>query len=221
MLLAMGRDIRVILIKLADRLHNMRTLSALPRPRQREIARETLDIYAPIANRLGMRQWFHELEDRGFAYLYPQRYRVLEEAVRKRHGNRKAVVEKIRRAIVNQLQQEGVVGEVSGREKNVYSIYKKMRQKNVSFDQVYDVYAFVITSYSIHYTKLYETTRRNSSALRPLGRGLVLTSARDLRYEVRGTACQRRTVFYVSPVGNEKSGIGPLRTSSAIFARGS
>ena len=144
MLLAMGRDIRVILIKLADRLHNMRTLSALPRPRQREIARETLEIYAPIANRLGMRQWYHELEDRGFAYLYPQRYRVLEEAVRKRHGNRKAVVEKIRRSIVNQLQQEGVVGDVSGREKNVYSIYKKMRQKNVSFDQVYDVYAFRI-----------------------------------------------------------------------------
>ncbi|MFQ5545859.1 MAG: HD domain-containing protein, partial [Acidiferrobacterales bacterium] len=100
MLLAMGRDIRVILIKLADRLHNMRTLAALARDRQREIARETLEIYAPIANRLGMRQWYHELEDLGFMYLYPMRHRTLEEAVRKRHGNRKAVVEKIRKAIV-------------------------------------------------------------------------------------------------------------------------
>ncbi|MDX1487297.1 MAG: HD domain-containing protein, partial [Acidiferrobacterales bacterium] len=106
MLLAMGRDIRVILIKLADRLHNMRTLAALPRNRQHAIARETLDIYAPIANRLGMRQWFHELEDLGFNHLYPQRYRVLKEGIRKRHGNRKAVVTKIRRAIVTQLEQE-------------------------------------------------------------------------------------------------------------------
>ena len=144
MLLAMGRDIRVILIKLADRLHNMRTLAALPRDRQRAISRETLEIYAPIANRLGMRQWFHELEDLGFSHLYPQRHRVLEEAVRKRHGNRKAVVTKIRRAIETQLAQEGVAGEVTGREKNLYSIYKKMRQKEFSFGQVYDVYAFRI-----------------------------------------------------------------------------
>ena len=144
MLLAMGRDIRVILIKLADRLHNMRTLAALPRNRQHAIARETLDIYAPIANRLGMRQWFHELEDLGFNHLYPQRYRVLKEGIRKRHGNRKAVVTKIRRAIVTQLEQEGVTGEVTGREKNLYSIYKKMRQKRFSFDQVYDMYAFRI-----------------------------------------------------------------------------
>ncbi len=144
MLLAMGRDIRVILIKLADRLHNMRTLAALPRDRRRAIARETLDIYAPIANRLGMRQWFHELEDLGFGYLYPQRYRVLEQAIRKRHGNRKAVVTKIRRAIATQLEQEGLTGEVTGREKNLYSIYKKMRQKKFSFDQVYDMYAFRI-----------------------------------------------------------------------------
>jgi guanosine-3',5'-bis(diphosphate) 3'-pyrophosphohydrolase len=144
MLLAMGRDIRVILIKLADRLHNMRTLEALPRERQREIAGETLEIYAPIANRLGMRRWFHELEDLGFAYRHPMRHRVLEEAVRKRHGNRKAVVEKIERAIVRQLAQEGVAAEVTGREKNLYSIYKKMRQKALPFEQVYDVYGFRI-----------------------------------------------------------------------------
>jgi len=144
MLLAMGRDIRVILIKLADRLHNMRTLAALARDRQREIACETLEIYAPIANRLGMRQWYHELEDLGFMYLYPMRHRILEEAVRKRHGNRKAIVEKIRKAIVQQLSQEELEGEVTGREKNLYSIYRKMRQKGLSFDQVYDVYGYRI-----------------------------------------------------------------------------
>lgn len=144
MLLAMGRDIRVILIKLADRLHNMRTLAALTRDRQREIARETLEIYAPIANRLGMRQWYHELEDLGFMYLYPMRHRILEEAVRKRHGNRKAIVEKIRKAIAQQLKQEELEGEVTGREKNLYSIYRKMRQKGLSFDQVYDVYGYRI-----------------------------------------------------------------------------
>jgi len=144
MLLAMGRDIRVILIKLADRLHNMRTLGALRRSRQRGIARETLDIYAPIANRLGMRQWYHELEDLGFAYLYPARHRVLEEAVRKRHGNRKAIVEKIRKAMVAQLEQEGVKSDATGREKNLYSIYRKMRHKGLSFEQVYDVYGFRI-----------------------------------------------------------------------------
>ncbi len=144
MLLAMSQDIRVILIKLADRLHNMRTLGALRGERRRAIARETLDIYAPIANRLGMHQWSHELEDLCFANLYPARYRVLSEAVRKRHGNRKTIVEKARNAILNHLQQDGLQADVSGREKNLYSIYIKMRQKHVSFDQVYDVYAFRI-----------------------------------------------------------------------------
>ncbi len=144
MLLAMSQDIRVILIKLADRLHNMRTLGALPPERRRDIAHETLDIYAPIANRLGMHQWSHELEDLGFANLYPLRYRVLAEATRKRHGNRKTLVEKVRGAILNQLKQEGLAAEVSGREKNLYSIYKKMRQKSLTFEQVYDVYAFRI-----------------------------------------------------------------------------
>lgn len=144
MLLAMARDIRVILVKLADRLHNMRTVGALPRPRQRAIARETLDIYAPIANRLGVRQWATELEDLAFAALYPLRYRILADAVRKRHGNRKAIVEKVRTAIVNQLAQEGIEAEVQGREKNLYSIYRKMRQKRVGFEQVHDVHGFRI-----------------------------------------------------------------------------
>jgi len=144
MLLAMVRDIRVILIKLADRLHNMRTLSALPKEKQHLIAKETLDIYAPIANRLGLRQWATELEDLAFANQYPARYRVLTEAMRKRHGNRKAVVERVRLAIVNQLEQEGITARVVGRKKNLYSIYRKMRQKRLSFDQVFDVHGFRI-----------------------------------------------------------------------------
>jgi len=142
MLLAMASDIRVILIKLADRLHNMRTIGYLSRARQRAIARETLDIYAPIANRLGVRQWATELEDLSMATLYPLRYRILSEAIRKRRANRKAIVEKVRTAIVKQLEQEGVQAEVTGREKNVYSIYRKMETKKLSFEQVYDIYGF-------------------------------------------------------------------------------
>jgi RelA/SpoT family (p)ppGpp synthetase len=145
MLLAMASDIRVILIKLADRLHNMRTIGSLRRERQREIARETLDIYAPIANRLGVRQWAIQLEDLAFQTLYPMRYRILAEAVRKRHGNRKAIVEKIRSAVANQLQQEGVQADIHGREKNLYSIYHKMLTKQLTFEQVHDVYGFRIT----------------------------------------------------------------------------
>lgn len=144
MLLAMARDIRVILIKLADRLHNMRTIRVLSLVRQRAIARETIDIYAPIANRLGLHTWSVELEDLAFAILYPLRYRILQEAVRKRHGNRKALVDKARAAIVTQLRREGLPGEVSGREKNLYGIYSKMRQKGLSFEQVYDLLAFRI-----------------------------------------------------------------------------
>ena len=144
MLLAVARDIRVILIKLADRLHNMRTIRVLSTVRQRAIARETIDIYAPIANRLGLHTWSVELEDLAFAILYPLRYRILQEAVRKRHGNRKALVDKVRVAIVTQLRREGLPGDVSGREKNLYGIYSKMRQKGLSFEQVYDLLAFRI-----------------------------------------------------------------------------
>ena len=144
MLLAMASDIRVILIKLADRLHNMRTIGSLKRERQRAIARETLDIYAPIANRLGVRQWTVELEDLAMATLYPLRYRILAEAIKKRRANRKAIIEKVREAIIDQLGREGVPAEVTGREKNVYSVYKKMDSKRLSFEQVYDVYGFRI-----------------------------------------------------------------------------
>ena len=142
MLLAMASDIRVILIKLADRLHNMRTIAALKPERRRAIARETLDIYAPIANRLGVRQWAAELSDLGFSALYPLRYRIIDNAVRKRHGNRKAIVEKIRTAIISQLEREGLSAEVTGREKSLYGVYRKMEQKRLSFDQVYDIYGF-------------------------------------------------------------------------------
>ncbi|TAM45352.1 MAG: bifunctional (p)ppGpp synthetase/guanosine-3',5'-bis(diphosphate) 3'-pyrophosphohydrolase [Gammaproteobacteria bacterium] len=142
MLLAMAADIRVILIKLADRLHNMRTIAAMPLKRRRAIARETLDIYAPIGNRLGVRAWAIELEDLAFDALYPMRHRILADAVRRRRANRKAIVEKVRNAIVGQLRQEGLEAEVHGREKNVYSIYKKMEAKHLSFDQVHDVYGF-------------------------------------------------------------------------------
>jgi len=146
MLLAMSQDIRVILIKLADRLHNMRTLGSLKQQRRHAIARETLDIYAPIANRLGMRQWAHELEDQAFRYLYPMRYRVLSESVRRRQGNRKAIVEKVRSAFVSQLAKEALPAEVSGREKSLFAIYRKMREKHLPFEQVYDVYAFRIVT---------------------------------------------------------------------------
>ena len=146
MLLAMSQDIRVILIKLADRLHNMRTLASLSAVRRRAIARETIEIYAPIANRLGMRQWAHELEDQAFGHLYPLRHRVLAEAMRRRQGNRKAIVEKVRAAIQAQLAKDGLTAEVSGREKSLYGIYRKMHDKSLPFEQVYDVYAFRIVT---------------------------------------------------------------------------
>jgi len=149
MLLAMARDIRVILVKLADRLHNMRTISALPPDKRRQIARETLEIYAPIANRLGLNSIRQELEDLGFQALHPMRYRVLAAEVRKVRGHRKAVVRKIETAIKRRLRQEGLSGKVVGREKHLYSLYKKMRGKGVSFKEVFDVYAFRVTVDSV------------------------------------------------------------------------
>ncbi|HFD92460.1 MAG TPA: bifunctional GTP diphosphokinase/guanosine-3',5'-bis pyrophosphate 3'-pyrophosphohydrolase [Gammaproteobacteria bacterium] len=144
MLLATVQDIRVIIIKLADRLHNMRTLGAMPAAKRRRIARETLDIYAPIANRLGMNNLRTELQELGFAEAYPLRHRILAEAVRRARGNRKEVVAGIREAIAQRLEQEGLQGEVQGREKHLYSIYQKMRSKHLSFSEVFDVYAFRI-----------------------------------------------------------------------------
>ncbi len=145
MVLAMVKDLRVIMVKLADRLHNMRTLGIMSPTRRRRIARETLDIYAPIANRLGMNEMRLELEELGFSAMYPVRYRVLEQSVKKARGNRKEVVAIIESAITKRLQDAGLVNcEVIGREKHLYSLYQKMRIKHVSFSGVYDVYAFRI-----------------------------------------------------------------------------
>jgi len=142
MILAMARDIRVILIKLADRLHNMRTLDALPFEKQKRIARETLEIYAPIASRLGMNTFRIEFEDTGFAYLYPVRYRVLKEAVKKARGNRKEIINVLESNLKNRLEQENVHSFViMGREKHLYSLYKKMRKKDLSLSEIMDVYA--------------------------------------------------------------------------------
>ena len=149
MILAMTRDIRVILVKLADRLHNMRTLGAMRPDKRRRIARETLDIYAPIANRLGMNKVRLELEELGFSALYPLRYRVIAERMKKSRGNRKEIVSKIENSIMERMKQEGLSGQVIGREKHLYGIYKKMREKQVQFNDIMDVYAFRIIVNSV------------------------------------------------------------------------
>ncbi|MDO9239691.1 MAG: RelA/SpoT family protein, partial [Methylicorpusculum sp.] len=146
MFLAMTKDLRVIMVKLADRLHNMQTLGVMPPEKKRRIARETLDIYAPLANRLGMNQIKHQLESLGFKALYPGRQLILKNAVRKARGNRREIVETIENSIKNRLQQAGLACEVVGREKNLYSIYQKMLTKKISFNDVFDVYAFRILS---------------------------------------------------------------------------
>ena len=144
MALAMARDIRVILVKLADRLHNMRTLGVLQSAKARRIARETLDIYAPIAMRLGMNSVRMEFEDLGFNALYPMRARRIDAALRNARGHRKELVDKIRNQIESTLEQEGHEVEVVGREKHLYSIYKKMKSKRKSFSEIMDIYAFRI-----------------------------------------------------------------------------
>ena len=142
MLLAMVRDIRVIMVKLADRTHNMRTLGAMPPAKRRSIARETLDIYAPIANRLGMHAIKRELEDLGFRALYPKRYKVIETAVKAAKGNQKQFVGRIASSLKESLDQAGIAARIEGREKDVYSIYEKMRRKKLSLNEVVDVYGF-------------------------------------------------------------------------------
>ncbi|HEX7061588.1 MAG TPA: bifunctional (p)ppGpp synthetase/guanosine-3',5'-bis(diphosphate) 3'-pyrophosphohydrolase [Woeseiaceae bacterium] len=144
MMLAMIGDIRVILVKLADRLHNMRTLDAMPREKQARIARETIDIYAPIANRLGINHMKVVLEDLGFRYLYPFRYRVLEKAVRRSKGSQRQIVKRISERFERAMQDAGIRGEVVGREKHLYSIYKKMAEKKRALSEVADVYGFRI-----------------------------------------------------------------------------
>lgn len=144
MALAMAKDIRVIMVKLADRLHNMRTLGSLPPAKKRRIAKETLEIYAPIAQRLGMNNMRLELENRGFAAMYPLRCERLQTTLKAARGNRKELVEKIQNAIELRLEQDQIKALVIGREKHLYSIYNKMRSKKKSFKEIMDVYAFRI-----------------------------------------------------------------------------
>ncbi len=141
MLLAMSNDIRVILVKLADRLHNMRTLQYQPEVKQRSIAKETLDIYSPIANRLGISWIKSELEDLSFRYLEPQVYYDLASKVTKKKKERESFVEEVRKIIEQKLVEHGIEAEVSGRSKHLYSIYRKMQNRNVDIDQIYDLIA--------------------------------------------------------------------------------
>ena len=144
MMLAMIEDIRVILVKLADRLHNMQTLGAMPADKKARIAKETLDIYAPIANRLGINRFKVELEDLGFRYLHPFRYRVLENALKKAKGSQRQIVKKISDELHTSLKAEGIEADIAGREKHLYSIYKKMAEKKRTLSEVADVYGFRI-----------------------------------------------------------------------------
>lgn len=144
MMMAMVQDLRVILIKLADRTHNMRTLGSLRPDKRRRIARETLEIYAPIANRLGIHNIKYELEELGFKGLYPNRFRVLSEVVRYAKGNRKEVLQNVEQEISGRIEEAGINATIVGRQKNLYSIYNKMRSKEIQFEDVMDIYAFRI-----------------------------------------------------------------------------
>ncbi len=142
MLLAMAQDLRVVIIKLADRLHNMRTLGFLPEAKRRPIARETLEIFALLAHRLGLHLVKAELEDLSFWHLYPRRAQAISEGLRKERGNRAHIIERIKTAIQKDLSEAGIQAEVRGREKHLYSIYRKMQREGVSFQEIHDVYAF-------------------------------------------------------------------------------
>ncbi|HET7923761.1 MAG TPA: RelA/SpoT family protein, partial [Rhodanobacteraceae bacterium] len=149
MLLAMARDLRVILIKLADRLHNMRTLTAMDADSRRRIARETLDIYAPIAQRLGMNRFKSELQDLGFRTLYPDRHRVIAARIRSVLGNRREAMSRIEHALDARLGGEAIPHRVISRIKSPYSIYSKMRSEHKSFAQMMDVYGFRVVVDSV------------------------------------------------------------------------
>jgi len=151
LLLAMSRDLRVIFIKLADRLHNMRTIQSMSGDSRRRISNETLAIYAPIADRLGMNTLKLELEELGFANLYPNRYRVIERRSRSVAKNRKEIIDSVSDALKKRLDGAGIPCRVEGRQKSIYSVYKKMRDKSLSFREVYDLYAFrIITQAESH-----------------------------------------------------------------------
>ena len=156
MLLAMARDVRVILVKLADRLHNMRTLGVMSPEKQRRIARETMEVYVPIANRLGLNNIYRELQDLSFYHLHPLRHRTLAKAVKAARGNRREVVGKILDSVTNALNNAGIKADVFGREKTLYGIYRKMQDKRLSFSQVLDVFGFrvVVSNFNESYYAL-------------------------------------------------------------------
>ena len=149
MFMAMARDVRVILVKLADRTHNMRTLDAVPMEKRRRVAAETIEIYAPIAHRLGLNIIYRDLQDLSFRYSMPMRFRVIEDAVKRARGNRKEMVEKILQNARMAFAKVNLEVDLQGREKTLFSIYNKMRSKHLSFSQVLDVYAFRVTVHSI------------------------------------------------------------------------
>ena len=144
MILAMAKDIRVIVVKLADRLHNMRTIEYLDQEKKKRIAKETLEIYAPIAHRIGMNNIYRELEDRSFKVLYPTRYRELRTALKKNSGSQKRLLNKIKRTLEKKLVDQGIPSYVEGREKHIYSVYRKMKENNRSFEEIMDVCAFKV-----------------------------------------------------------------------------
>lgn len=156
MLLAMARDVRVILVKLADRLHNMRTLGVMAPEKKRRIARETMEVYVPIAHRLGLNNIYRELQDLAFSHIYPVRYRTLSKAIKAARGNRREVVSKILESVNSTLAATGIQAQVYGREKTLFGIYRKMRNKHLSFSQVLDVYGFriVVDSFANCYVAL-------------------------------------------------------------------
>ncbi|WP_158965731.1 bifunctional GTP diphosphokinase/guanosine-3',5'-bis pyrophosphate 3'-pyrophosphohydrolase [Paraglaciecola sp. L3A3] len=149
MMMAMVQDIRVILIKLADRTHNMRTLGSLRPDKRRRIARETLDIYSPIAHRLGIHDIKNELEELGFQAMYPLRFRALKGAVKQARGNRKEIIENTQKEVESRLSEVGIKAQTTGREKHLYSIYRKMKNKELLFNEVMDIYAFRIVVDSV------------------------------------------------------------------------
>ncbi len=149
MLLAMARDVRVILIKLADRLHNMRTMGAMSPEKRLRIARETLDIYAPIAHRLGLNQTYRELQELSFEHLHPWRHAALTKAVQRARGHRRDIVERVQRDVEKAFAQAKMKVQVSGREKTLYSIYRKMREKHAGFAQVNDIFGFRIVTHTL------------------------------------------------------------------------
>ena len=149
MFLAMGKDIRVILIKLADRLHNMRTLKYLTRDRQIAISQETMDLFAPLANRLGMYSLKWELEDLAFKYLYPEEYREIVEGLDKKRDERLKFIDKIMDEVRIELKKQHIDADVSGRAKHLYSIYRKMKRDNKNLDQIYDLFAMRIIVNSV------------------------------------------------------------------------